>query len=187
MSAVKRIVVFGPESTGKTTLTQRLAAHFGEPWSAEFVREFWDLRHGEIGENDLDRIARGQIANEDAASARAARIVFCDTDLLTCVLWDDLLFPGHCPPWVRAEAERRARLVSLYLLCDTDVPFAFDPQRTYSDPTGREMCRRLWRETLESRGLPHVLVHGSWSERDATAIAAVDRVLAAGRRPDGSG
>ena len=176
--AARRIAIFGPESTGKTTLAQRLAGHFGEPWSTEFVREFWDLRDGRIAAADLGTIALGQIGHEEAAAARARRAVFCDTELLTCVLWNDLLFAGQCPEWVRKEADERARGFALYLLCDTDVPFAPDPQRCFPDPAGREMCRRVWREALESRGLPHVVIHGDWPERERQAIEAVARVLA---------
>jgi len=178
---VKRIAVFGPESTGKTTLTAALAAHFGEPWSREFVREYWDTHGATITAGDLDAIARGQIAAEDSAAAAARRVAFCDTDLLTCVLWDDLLFPGHCPPWARAEADRRARDFALYLLCDTDLAFEPDPQRCFPDAAGRAMCRRLWRETLVNRGLPFVEIHGAGREREAAAIAAVDAVLAGAR------
>ena len=64
MSGTTRIAVFGTESTGKTSLAQRLAAHFGEPWSAEFVREFWDAHEGKIEARDLGTIALGQMANE---------------------------------------------------------------------------------------------------------------------------
>ncbi len=175
---IQRIVVFGPESTGKTTLAQRLAAHFQEPWSPEFVREFWDVRGGTVAAEDLGTIALGQLANEELAEERAQRVMFADTDLLTCVLWDDLLFPGACPPWVRTEAEERARSSALYLLCDTDIPFAPDPQRSFPDESGRAMCRKLWRETLEQRGLPLVDIRGDWAAREATAIAAVAAVLA---------
>ena len=178
MPELKRIAIFGTESTGKTTLAQTLAEHFGEPWAAEFVREFWDLRGGKIEAGDLGTIALGQIANEDGAETRARRAVFCDTELLTCVLWDDLLFPGKCPAWVRAEAEQRATRFALYLLCDTDVPFAPDPQRCFPDTAGRAMGRRLWREALESRGLPFVEIRGEWAKREAAAIAAVERMLA---------
>ena len=68
--AIQRIAVFGTESTGKTSLAQKLAAHFGEPWAGEFVREFWDARAGKISATDLGTIALGQMANEDGAAAR---------------------------------------------------------------------------------------------------------------------
>jgi HTH-type transcriptional repressor of NAD biosynthesis genes len=177
MNAVKRIVVSGTESTGKTWLAQRLAAHFGEPWAEEFVREFWEIKAGKIAAADLGTIALGQMANEERAAARARRVVFFDTDLITCVVWDELLFPGMCPAWVREEAERRARECALYLLCDADVPFVADPQRCFPDEAGRAEGRRVWREALESRGLPVAEIRGDWAAREAAAIAAVERVL----------
>lgn len=178
MSGVKRMVVSGTESTGKTRLAQRLAAHFGEPWAAEHAREFWNA-HGGITAADLDVLDRGQVANEEAAAAKARRVVFFDTDLITCVLWNDLLFPGKCPAWVRVEADRRAQGNALYLLCDADVPFVADPQRCFPEAVDRERSRRLWREALVSRGLPVVEIRGDWATREAAAIAAVERVLRA--------
>ena len=174
---IRRIAVFGTESTGKSTLAQKLAAHCGEPWAPEFVREFWDLRSGKITAEDLGTIALGQMANEDHAVSRARRVVFCDTELLTCTLWNDWLFPGACPAWVRTEAEERARGYARWLLCDTDIPWAPDPQRCFSDAPNRERGRRLWREALASRGLPFVEIRGDWAERERTAIATVGEVL----------
>lgn len=176
MSGIKRVVVTGTESTGKTWLAQKLAAHFGEPWAAESAREFWD-RHGGITAGDLDELDRDQVKNEEAAVARARRVVFFDTDLITCVVWNDLLFPGACPAWVREEAERRSRLVSLYLLCDADVPFAPDPQRCFPDAASREKARRLWREEMLRRRLPVVEIKGDWPERERAAIAVVQQLL----------
>lgn len=170
---VKRIVIFGAESTGKSTLAEQLAAHFGEPWVPEYVREFWDAHGGVITADDLGTIARRQMETEDAAAKRAKRVLFCDTDLLTNVLWADLLYDGKCPDWMRTEAEARCRRYALYLLCDTDIEFATDPQRSFPDAAGREMCRRLWRETLVSRGLPFVDISGSQKERLRLALAAV--------------
>jgi NadR type nicotinamide-nucleotide adenylyltransferase len=184
MSEALRIAVYGTESTGKTRLARRLAEHFGEPWSPEYVREFWDARQGRITAGDLDAIARGQIAGEEASAARARRVVFCDTELLTCTIWDDLLFPGSCPAWVRAEAERRAGGFALYLLCDTDVPFVPDPQRCFPDPGGRERARQVWRDALVARGRPYVEIRGEWPERERAAIAAVESVL--GAKPVGA-
>lgn len=173
---VHSIVIFGPESTGKTTLARSLAAHFGEPWSQEYVREYWDSHGGRVTAADLADIARGQIAGEEDARAKAAKFAFHDTDLLTCTLWDDLLFPGACPAWVRETMEERVRKVSLFLLCNTDVPFEPDPQRCFPDEEGRAMSMRLWRESLTSRNLPYLDITGPWDERLQKAIRDVGAI-----------
>ena len=177
MNAVQRIVVFGPESTGKTTLARRLAEHLGEPWAEEFVREFWEIRGGVIVAEDLGTIALGQIANEDGAAAAAGRAFVCDTDLLTCVLWNEVLFPEKCPTWVREEAEVRVRTGGLFLFCDTDAAWTTDPRRCFPDEAGRAMCRRLWREALSNRGISCVELRGDRAEREAAAIRAVAEFL----------
>jgi NadR type nicotinamide-nucleotide adenylyltransferase len=177
MPELTRIAIFGPESTGKTLLAQQLAEHFNEPWSPEFVREFWELRDGKIAASDLGTIALGQIANEDYAFEQARRVAFCDTELLTCVLWNDLLFPERCPAWVRVEAEQRAKLFDLYLFCDTDLPFVPDPQRCFPDEAGRSMCRQLWEQTLKQRNLPFTEIRGVGTARRDLAVAAVEACL----------
>ncbi|MSU71308.1 MAG: hypothetical protein EXS43_03050 [Opitutus sp.] len=177
-TAPRRIAIFGTESTGKTTLAQRLAVYFREPWAPEFVREFWDLRGGTIGPGDLGTIALGQMANEDFAVDGARRAAFCDTELITCTLWNDVLFPGACPAWVREEADVRARGFALYLLCDADVPFAPDPQRCFPAAPEREQARQRWKEALVSRRLPFVEIRGAWSERERAAIDTVEKLLA---------
>jgi HTH-type transcriptional repressor of NAD biosynthesis genes len=178
MPDVKRIAIFGTESTGKTSLAERLAQHFGEPWSREFAREFWDTHDGKISATDLDVIGHGQVANEESAAAQAKRVVFCDTDLITCTLWNDALFPGACPAWVRDQADERAKRFALYLLCDADVPFVPDPQRCFPDEESREHARTLWRDALVARDLPFVEITGKWDERERAAIAAVEKLLA---------
>lgn len=169
----RRIVLFGPESTGKTSLARDLSVALGEPCAPEYVRQYWDDHSGVITGDDLAAIALGQMAAEDAASLSATRNVILDTDLLTCTIWDDLLFPGRCPSWVREEAERRARVTSLFLLCQTDIPFEPDPQRCFPDSEGRAMCMRVFREALVSRGLPLAELRGSHAERLSLALAAI--------------
>jgi NadR type nicotinamide-nucleotide adenylyltransferase len=178
---LRRVVLFGAESTGKSTLAERLATRFGAPWSAEYVREYWDAHGGVITAADLDAIARGQAAGEDAAGAaareRGVRAVFHDTDLLTCTIWDDLLFPGACPGWAREEAVRRARATDLFLFCETDLPWVPDPQRCFPDEAGRAMCRRIFLEAVEGTGARWTRIYGGENERESRAVAAVDLLL----------
>jgi NadR type nicotinamide-nucleotide adenylyltransferase len=176
VSTVQRIAVFGPESTGKTRLAETLAAHFRAPLVSEYARERWD-EQGALGLEDMVPIAREQWRREDTAAAAAERLVICDTEALTTVLWCDILY-GTCPDEVRRGAERRCRNYALYLLLDIDVPFAPDPQRCFPDPADREKCMRLWRGALERRQLPFVLIRGDWAAREAAAIAAIARLSA---------
>lgn len=178
MNGARRIAVFGFESTGKSRLAAALAAHFGAPLVAEYARERWD-EQGVLTLEDMLPVAREQWRREDEAAARVTAPggpVVCDTEALTTMLWSDLLY-GTCPEELRREAERRCRGYALYLLCDTDVPFAPDPQRCFPDPADREKGRRIWRGALERRGLPFVEIRGDWPERERAAVAAVASVL----------
>jgi NadR type nicotinamide-nucleotide adenylyltransferase len=175
---VKRVAVFGPESTGKTRLAEKLAALFRAPLVPEYAREFWD-RHGVIQLEDMLPIAREQWRREDEAVARAERLVICDTDALTTMLWSDLLY-GTCPEELRRIVETRAKNYALYLLLDIDVPFVADPQRCFPDPADREKGMRLWRGALERRELPYALIQGDWAEREQRAMAAINGLLPAG-------
>ena len=174
---MKRVAIYGPESTGKTRLAERLAAVFGAPLVAEYAREFWD-QQGAITLADIPVIAREQWRREDAAAAGAGApgLVFCDTEALTTVLWSDLLY-GTCPGDIRCEADRRSGQYDLYLLLDIDVPFVADPQRCFPDPADREKAMRVWRGALERRQRPFTLISGGWAEREATAVGAVKKIL----------
>ena len=171
-----RIAIYGPESTGKTRLAESLAAHFGAPLVAEYARERWD-QQGALTLEDMLPVAREQWRREDAAAAVAARLVICDTEALTTMLWSDLLY-GTCPDELRREAERRCRNYALYLLLDIDVPFAPDPQRCFPDESDREKCLRVWRGALERRHLPFELISGDWAAREQRAITLVTALLA---------
>lgn len=175
MNLPLRIAIYGPESTGKTRLATDLAAHFGAPLVAEYARERWD-QQGVLTLEDMLPVAHEQWRREDAAAAGAARLVICDTDALTTMLWSDLLY-GTCPDELRRGAEKRCKAYALYLLLDIDTPFAPDPQRCFPDPADREKCRRIWRGALERRGLPFVDIRGDWAARSATAIAAIQALL----------
>lgn len=170
----KRVCVFGPESTGKSTLTQRLAQHFGSVAVPEYARTLIELQNGQVSAEDMPRIARGQRASEDSLARRAQRLLFCDTDALTTTIWSDMLF-GTCDPWIRAEANERR--YDLTLLLDVDVPWVADAVR-YLPEERRSFFERCRRE-LEARKRPYIVVSGSWDERWETAMKAVRQLLPA--------
>jgi NadR type nicotinamide-nucleotide adenylyltransferase len=174
MSKVKRMAVYGPESTGKTALARKLAAHYRAPLVEEYARERWDAQ-GALGLEDMLPIAKEQWRREDAAAGTNASLIICDTDALTTMLWSDLLY-GTSPDELRRGAEKRCRNYALYLLCDIDVPFTPDPQRCFPAPDDREKARRIWHGALERRQLPYVWIRGDWAERERAAIAAVEAV-----------
>jgi NadR type nicotinamide-nucleotide adenylyltransferase len=169
---VRRICIIGPESTGKSTLAGDLAKHFDTVFVPEYARTHLEVQQGRIDPGDIPRIARGQIASEDSLAANANRLLFCDTDLLTTVIWSEMLF-GNCPPEIVAEAGRRS--YDLYLLTDVDVPFVADAVRYMPERRGEflERCRR----ELDMRGRRYVLLSGTWGQRFAGAVRAVESVL----------
>jgi HTH-type transcriptional repressor of NAD biosynthesis genes len=175
---VRRVVVSGPESTGKTTLARDLAERFATAWASEFARGHLDRKYGgrplspPCREEDLPEIARGQLAEEDEAARRSNGVLVCDTDLYATWFYAEEYF-GACPGWIRETA--RTRRYALHLLLDADVPWVEDAQR---DLPHRRRAMLAWlRAALERDARPSRLVRGSWAERRETAVAAVGPIL----------
>ena len=175
-----RVVLIGPESTGKTTLAEAIAARYGAERSAEFARVYVDMMRRPLTGADVEPIARGQIAAEDVAAARATRLLVLDTDLVSTVVYSHH-YNGFCPSWVEQAA--RDRLSDLYLLHYTDVPWTPDGGQRDA-PARRDELFARFRERLKQWQAPTVDVHGSWIEREAIAAAAIDRLLGSGAAID---
>jgi NadR type nicotinamide-nucleotide adenylyltransferase len=163
-----RVVLIGSESTGKTTLAQALAAELGVPWVPEYARQYLDQKGAALTSEDVEPIARGQMAGEDAARSPGGLLVL-DTDLVSTTVYARYYY-GSCPPWIeRAARERRAQL---YLLLHPDVPWVADGANR-DRPGARPELHELFRARLEAIGARVVSVRGSWAERAQTARDAI--------------
>ncbi|MCA9794031.1 MAG: AAA family ATPase, partial [Candidatus Eremiobacteraeota bacterium] len=161
---VRRICVFGPESSGKSTLAERLASHYQTVWVPEYARLYLE-RQGRFETADIEPIARGQLASEQALARRARWLMFSDTDLLTTSIWADWLLQAR-HPWLDRQIE--AQHYDLYLLCDADLPWKKDELR-YLPHHGRQFLERC-RTELETRKRPYALISGRGEERFQLAL-----------------
>ncbi len=165
----KRVCLIGPECTGKTTLAEQLAEHFGVAWVAEFAREY-ALRVGRLlTVDDVEPIARGQMALEDAApQPTTPSLTILDTDLISTVVYATHYY-GTCPEWIATEAG--VRKADLYLLTDVDVPWTIDDVR--DSAAARETLHRVFATTLATYGADVVAIRGDRETRFAAAVAAI--------------
>lgn len=169
---LKRVVVLGPESTGKTTLAGDLAQAFGTSWVGEYLRVYLDAKGGVCEPDDLPRVVAGHWVMEATLARRARRVLVCDTDPLMTAVYSRFYY-GTLPAWLDDAAS--VRRADHYLLLDCDVPWVADPHR--DAPHARDVILGLCREELERRGLPFTLVRGGWDQRLAAARALVGSLL----------
>src|SRR5690606_10932528 len=131
---VKRILIHGAESTGKTTLAHQLAEHYQTQWVPEYGRIYIELRRDNHFDDfvyeDIAQIASGHLESEEEAARLANRLLFVDTDLMTTAIYSKHFF-GKAPRFVERIANERR--YDLYLLLDTDLQWADDPQRLTQD------------------------------------------------------
>jgi NadR type nicotinamide-nucleotide adenylyltransferase len=179
---MKKIVVIGPESTGKSTLCEKLAAHYHTAWVEEYAREYL-LKNGTnyTFENLLD-VAKGQIANEEAArnlnthgqpSTINHQPLFIDTDMYVMKVWCEFVF-GKCHHWILNRIVERK--YDLYLLCNIDVPWVKDELREYPDLVIREKLYHHYKDIMVNQNVPWVDISGGYEERLQKAIQSIDKL-----------
>lgn len=164
-----RIVLYGPESTGKTTLARQLAEHFQTNWAPEFAREYlqrkWDEHQQICTVDDMMPIAYGQNKLEAQAINGAQRFVFSDTNLLVTRVFSEMYY-GYCDPML--EKASRKHQYDLFLLTDIDVPWQADDLR--DRPNQRQEMMAAFRKALHDHKKPYVLLSGNQQERFDKAI-----------------
>jgi NadR type nicotinamide-nucleotide adenylyltransferase len=169
-----RVVLIGPESTGKTWLAAELAALYGVPWAPEHARQYVE-RHGTaLTYADVEPIGRGQRDGEDAAIAQAvsvaAPLVMLDTDLVSTAVYSRHYY-GDCPAWIENEARRR--LAELYLLHHVDVAWVTDGHQREQPERRAELFERF-ATTLAALAARTAEIRGPWDERRRRAVQAID-------------
>ena len=168
----RRVCVFGPESTGKSTLTEALARHYGTVFVPEYARTHITANGGLVEAHDMLPIARGQLASERALARRCDRVLFSDTDVLATTIWSEVLF-GQVDAEVEALAA--SQHFDLTLLLDVDVPWVADIVRYL--PGERASFFARCEEALARRSRNTIMVRGTWDERFESATRAVDALL----------
>jgi len=164
----RTICLHGPESTGKTVLSERLARHFGTIWTPEYGRVHCELFGFDLDAGGLITIAEVQQAMIAASLPQCERRLIADTDALTTAAWSIMIL-GHVP-----DALPTAPLADLYLLTDIDVPWEDDGTRYFPDEARRRQFMQACRDVLDRAGANWVEISGSWEERLAKSIAAIE-------------
>lgn len=180
---MKKIVVIGPESTGKSTLCTELAAHYQTIWCPEYAREYL-LKYGtSYSYQDLLTIAKGQVALEETYTEKVQLLkkplLFIDTDMYVMKVWCEFVF-ANCHRFILDEIVNRK--YDLYLLCNTDLPWVKDELREYPDLVTRQKLYQNYKDVLINQSVPWVDISGDHEERLQKAVIAVDSIVLSGKQ-----
>jgi NadR type nicotinamide-nucleotide adenylyltransferase len=176
-STVLRVVVYGPESTGKTTLCKDLAAYYKTQWVPEFARDFlqdkWDQKQEPCSLSDLPLIAKGQLESENKRLKEANKILICDTNILVTQIWSETHFGGYCDPQIINATQQLE--YDLYLLTGIDIPWEADDLR--DRPNDREYMFQCFERKLNEQKKVYKHITGSRENRINLATTAIDSIL----------
>ena len=172
-----KIVLFGPESTGKTTLSRQLARHYNTVWAPEYAREYlqkkWNNERKTCTKEDLIPIAIGQMKLENKLAKKADKVLICDTDLLETKVYSEEYYGGFVAPELDKAANENK--YDLYLLTYIDTPWEEDDLR--DRPELRMEMFNAFEHALKKYHRPYILLQGNKETRLKTAIAAIDTLI----------
>ena len=172
-----KVVLFGPESSGKTTLSRQLARHYNTVWAPEYAREYlqnkWNKERKTCEVDDLIPIAIGQMKLENKLAKKADKILICDTDLLETKVYSEEFYDGFVE-----EALEKAALKNqydFYLLTYIDTPWEADDLR--DRPEQRLEMFMAFKNALIQHNKPYILLKGDKKTRLSTATNAIDKII----------
>ena len=172
---IKKIVIIGPESTGKSMLCTQLAAYYKTIWVQEFAREYLLANSKAYTFSNLLEVAKGQVAQEEhAIKNTTAGPIFIDTDMYVMKVWCEFVF-NDCHHWILNKIVERK--YDLYLLCNVDMPWVKDELREYPDLITREKLYHHYKDIMVNQQVPWVNISGNYEVRLQQAINAVNAIL----------
>ncbi len=171
-NSVKKVAIIGPECTGKSALSEFLAAHFKTAWVPEYARGYLENLVRPYEPHDLLSIAHGQIRLENAWLPEADHVLICDTNLYVIKIWSEFKFGSVNPEILSMIASRH---YDLYLLTYIDIPWEDDSQREHPDK--RQQLYDLYLKEMKGQSVPFVEIRGEKTERRKAAIKAVEHLL----------
>ena len=173
-----KVVLFGPESTGKTTLSGQLARHYNTVWAPEFAREYlqdkWNNERKTCEADDLIPIAIGQIKLENSLAKKADKVLICDTDLLETKVYSEEYYGGFVDENLDKAAKENQ--YDLYLLTYIDTPWEADDLR--DKPGERLEMFTAFENALKKYHRPYLLLKGNKETRFKNAVNAIDKLIA---------
>lgn len=187
-SDVVKVVLFGPESTGKTTLSRQLARHYDTVWVREFARNYlqdkWNYERKTCEQQDLIPIAIGQMGLENDLAPKANQVLVCDTDILETMVYSEAYYGGFVEPELEKAAKHNQ--YDLYLLTYIDTPWEKDDLR--DRPDRRKEMFDAFHQTLIDNNRPFIILKGNKITRLRAATKAINEILAKkkekGQSPD---
>ena len=170
---MKKIVIIGGESTGKSTMCKLLADYYNTQWVPEYAREFIENLKREYNQGDLFTIAKGQIELENKLSNQSNSFLFCDTNLYVIKVWSEHKY-NACDIQILNLIAKQP--YDAYLLLSPDIPWTGDPLREHPDEKDRNYFFNIYKEIVESSKLPFVIIKGNENERLKAAIEFVQKL-----------
>jgi len=167
-----RIALIGPESTSKSTLSEKLAAHYKTVFVKEYSREYLKNIGREYTLDDVITIAKAQQEQENALLLKANKLLFADTELIVSKVWCEDVF-DTTPEWISENI--LPYKYDLYLLTYYDLPWEADPVR--ENPHRREFFFDWYERELKLTGAEYVVIKGIGEERFEAAVRAIEDFL----------
>lgn len=172
-TTLKRIVITGAESTGKTTLASQLAAYYNTVYIPEYAREYVENLKRPYNYEDIEKIAFRQIQQEEDFIKKANNYLFYDTYLIITKVWFQVVY-NNCPDWLLKTIVKSK--INLFLICDTDIPWEPDPVRENGGKSRNILYQQYIRE-LEEYHFNYKIVNGLGKDRLLHAIHFIEETF----------